>query len=102
MAVVLAPSSAMPQSEKGSGYLPSGGYLTWEEAVARHHPAVAQFQKPEGMPVCPPPGVSQKAAPSSEPAPDGPVCFARPEDQGLVIPDAPSYPADGLIGPPGG
>jgi hypothetical protein len=74
----------------------SGKYLTWDEAVAQNHPLVAQFKRPPGMPVCSPPDEA-RAAPAESPDPNGPVCFARPEDQGLIIPATP----DGFgLGPP--
>lgn len=87
LAAVSALAPAAPAAEPA--VVRSPGYLTWGEAVARNHPIVAQFRKPEGVPVCPPPE-AQKPVPPAEPPPsDGPVCFLRPEDQGLLIPDTP-------------
>lgn len=75
------------------------GYLTWEEALARNHPVVTQFRKPEGVTVCPAPEAQKPVSPAAPPPADGPVCFLRPEDQGLLIPEGPSV---GGLGPPSG
>jgi hypothetical protein len=63
--------------------------LSWAEAVARDPSIAEQFRKPSGIPYCSPPDPVLMANPPSPPLGDGPTCFARPEDQGLLIPADP-------------
>ncbi len=80
--------SALPAA--GTGDEPR--WITWAEAVEAGHPAVRDFERPNGMPVCPPvesnvPGVG----PNESIPDDAPVCWTPPEQQGLR-----------LMSPPGG
>ena len=60
--------------------------ITWEDAVALGHPAVRDFERPDGMPVCPPvkPNVAMPGVAPNEHIPDdAPVCWTPPEQQGV-------------------
>lgn len=71
--------------------------MSWEDAKASGHPAVADFVKPEDMPYCQPTRWPDLAA-GENPPDDGPECFMRPEELGLVfVPPGQStidYPVD--------
>lgn len=87
-AIVVAAAALLvvPAVAKPSGAPPERGrYLTWAEAVAQGHPVVAEFVRPEGVPDCPPTALAQ-ASTQQPPDPNGPVCYSRPEHQGLLIP----------------
>ena len=98
VAAVLAPSAAAPQPLISRDVADRPPGLTWDEAVARGHPAVADFGKPRGVPFCEP--SVAKTVGTNEPVANAPACFARPKDQGLVIPEG--GPTDGPIAPPDG
>lgn len=83
-AVSLAAGSHSPDE--------NGALLTWEEAVAIGHPSVRDFRKPPGMRYCADvnfgfPGLRPDDAP---PPTTGPVCFVRPEEQGIMLARVPN------------
>jgi hypothetical protein len=64
---------------------PPPGEYTYDQGVELGLPAVADFEQPEGMPVCPPLENPDPALPDDAVIPDNaPSCWMPPEEQGLV------------------
>jgi len=84
LVLALAISACFVSASARANHVPPGSY-TWAQATALGVHGVEDYVKPDpSVPDCPPPDPNYQGE-VSDPPDDGPECYSRPEDQGLIF-----------------